>query len=120
MRLTCLVGQALARTLPIAVEDAPSQQQQHEQEHEQPASGPVVTAKALADEFEKYLAAYGANSSNLLAYAPGADSIEFAFCAPFLLLENDRLARRARDNHKRIHMKTRACCRRRGGEHRCG
>ena len=76
MRLTCLVGQALARTLPIAVEDAPSQQQQHEQEHEQPASGPVVTAKALADEFEKYLAAYGANSSNLLAYAPGADSIE--------------------------------------------
>ena len=81
MRLTCLVGQALARTLPIAVEDAPSQQQQHEQQQqqqqqEQPASGPVITAKALADEFEKYLAAYGANSSNLLAYAPGADSIE--------------------------------------------
>ena len=84
MRLTCLVGQALARTLPIAVEDAPSQQQQHEQQHEHEqqhkqehtASGPVVTAKALADEFEKYLAAYGANSSNLLAYAPGADIIE--------------------------------------------
>lgn len=47
------VFSALARTLPGA------------------AGHGSVTAKDLADEFERYIAAYGANASNLLAYAPG-------------------------------------------------
>ena len=54
------VFSALARTLPFAGKEESSMQ-----------SAAKVTAAALADAFETYLAAYGANSTNFLAYAPG-------------------------------------------------
>jgi hypothetical protein len=56
-------NQALARTLPASAHDAKSRSADHS--HSRTWSQPA--ARNLADQFERYIAAYGANSSNLLA-----------------------------------------------------
>jgi len=50
-----------------------------------------VTALALADALERHVAAYGANSSNLLAYAPGGgvETVSLAHALNEMLVQSD-------------------------------
>ena len=61
------VFSALARTLPRVLDSVPSSGARGGDGGETV----TVTAAGLADAFETYIVAYGANSTNFLAYAPG-------------------------------------------------